>query len=32
MSSREDLAKKFWNDWQNGLEYQRKLRLKETCE
>lgn len=32
MSSREDLAKKFWNDWQNGLEYQKKLRLKETCE
>lgn len=32
MFSREDLAKKFWNDWQNGLEYQKKLRLKETCE
>lgn len=32
MSSREDLAKKIWEDWQKGLEYQKKLRLKETCE
>lgn len=32
MSSREDLAQKIWGDWQKGLEYQKKLRLKETCE
>lgn len=32
MSSREELAEKIWNDWQNGLEYQKKLNLKETCE
>ena len=32
MSNREELAKKIWNDWQKGLEYQKKLRLKETCE
>lgn len=32
MSNREDLAQKIWNDWQNGLAYQKKLRLKETCE
>ena len=32
MSSREDLAKKIWDDWQKGLEYQKKLHLKETCE
>ncbi len=31
-TSREDLAKEFWNAWQHGLEYQKKLRLKETCE
>lgn len=31
-TSKEDLAKEFWNDWQQGLEYQKKLRLKETCE
>ena len=29
---KEELAKKIWNDWQKGLEYQKKLRLKETCE
>lgn len=32
MSKREELAEKYWNDWQKGLEYQKKLRLKETCE
>ena len=32
MSSREEIAKKIWGDWQNGLEYQNKLHLKETCE
>lgn len=32
MTSREDLAKKIWDDWQKGLEYQNKLRLKDTCE
>ena len=32
MSEREEKAKKFWNDWQRGLEYQKKLNLKETCE
>ncbi len=32
MSSREELAKKIWSDWQKGLEYQKKLNLKETCE
>ena len=32
MTSREDLAKKIWDDWQKGLEYQKKLHLKETCE
>ena len=30
--SREELAQKIWRDWQNGLAYQRKLSLKETCE
>ena len=29
---REELAKKIWNDWEKGLEYQKKLNLKETCE
>lgn len=29
---KEELAKKIWNDWQKGLEYQKKLQLKETCE
>lgn len=29
---REELANKFWTDWQSGLEYQKKLNLKETCE
>ena len=32
MTSREDLAKKIWEDWQKGLDYQKKLHLKETCE
>lgn len=32
MSDREELAKKIWQDWQNGLQYQKTLRLKETCE
>lgn len=31
-TNREELAKKIWNDWQKGLEYQKKLKLKETCE
>lgn len=30
--TREDLAKAIWKDWEIGLEYQRKLRMKETCE
>lgn len=30
--SREELAKQIWNEWQQGLEYQRKIKLKETCE
>lgn len=32
MANREDLAQKIWNDWQKGLEYQKKLNLKDTCE
>ena len=32
MSNREELAEKIWNDWQKGLEYQKKLNLKSTCE
>lgn len=32
MSSREELAQKIWEDWENGLAYQKKLRLKDTCE
>ena len=32
MANKEELAKKIWNDWQKGLEYQKKLSLKETCE
>ena len=32
MSEREEKAKKFWDDWQKGLEYQKKINLKETCE
>lgn len=32
MANKEELAKKIWNDWQKGLEYQKKLRLKEICE
>lgn len=32
MSSRGELAEKIWNDWQKGLEYQKKLNLKEICE
>lgn len=30
--TREELAKSIWNEWQQGLGYQKKLRLKETCE
>lgn len=30
--TREELASKIWDDWQKGLNYQKKLRLKETCE
>lgn len=30
--TREELASKIWNDWEQGLAYQKKLRLKETCE
>lgn len=29
---RIDLAKEIWKDWENGLAYQKKLHLKETCE
>ena len=32
MANREELAQKIWNDWQKGLEYQKKLNLKSTCE
>ena len=32
MSSKQELAQKIWSDWQTGLEYQKKLNLKETCE
>lgn len=32
MSSKQELAQKIWSDWQKGLEYQKKLNLKETCE
>lgn len=31
-TSREELAKKIWNDWQQGLEYQKKLGFKNMCE
>jgi len=31
-TTREELAKNIWNEWQQGLEYQKKIRLKETCE
>lgn len=30
--TREELARKIWDDWEKGLEYQKKLRLKETAE
>lgn len=30
--TREELAKNIWNDWQQGLEYQKKIKLKDTCE
>lgn len=30
--TREELARKIWDDWQRGLNYQKKLGLKETCE
>lgn len=29
---REELARKIWNDWENVLNYQRSLNLKDTCE
>ena len=29
---REELARKIWNDWENVLNYQRALNLKDTCE
>lgn len=32
MANKEELAQKIWSDWQKGLEYQKKLNLKETCE
>lgn len=32
MANREELAQKIWDDWQKGLQYQKKLNLKETCE
>lgn len=31
-TSKEELAKKIWGDWENGLAYQKKINLKETCE
>ena len=31
-NSKEELAKKIWGDWENGLAYQKKINLKETCE
>lgn len=27
-----ELAQNIWNEWQEGLRYQKKLQLKETCE
>ena len=30
--TREELAQKIWNEWEQGLAYQKKLRLKEICE
>lgn len=32
MASREEIAQKIWSDWEKGLQYQKKLNLKETCE
>ena len=32
ITSREELAQNTWEEWQNGLEYQKKLHLKDTCE
>ena len=32
MATREEIAQKIWNDWEQGLEYQKKLGLKDTCE
>ena len=29
---RQELARQIWNEWQQGLEYQKKIHLKETCE
>lgn len=30
--TREELASKIWNEWEQGLAYQKKINLKETCE
>ena len=30
--TREELASKIWNEWEQGLAYQQKIHLKETCE
>lgn len=30
--TREELALKIWNEWEQGLAYQKKINLKETCE
>lgn len=30
--TRQELAQKIWNEWEQGLSYQKKLRLKEICE
>ena len=32
MTSKEELAKSIWSEWQNGLQYQNKLNLKNVCE
>lgn len=29
---KEELAKKIWSDFENGLQYQKKINLKDTCE
>ena len=30
--TRQELAQKIWSDWEQGLNYQKKIHLKETCE